>query len=57
VKYLISSAKPSDGSTNLHQRGHLDRTVAATVVANAKWHELFTREELDKARRRLIAYE
>src|SRR5256885_15677418 len=56
AKYLINAAKPSDGSTNLHQRGRLNLTVEAMVVANAKGHELCTRDELDKARRRLIAY-
>jgi hypothetical protein len=35
-KYLINAAKPSDGSTHLHQRGCLNRTVEAMVVANAK---------------------
>jgi len=57
AQYLINAAQPSDGSTNLHQRGRLDCTVEARVVENATWHELFTREALDKARRRLIAYE
>ena len=57
VQYLISAAQPSDGSTHLPQRGRLDLTVEARVVANATWHELFTREELDQTRRRLIAYE
>jgi hypothetical protein len=57
VTYLLSSAQPFDGYTDLHQRGRLDLTVEAMVVENAKWYELFTREELDKTRRRLIAYE
>ena len=57
VQYLISAAQPSDGSTHLPQRGRLDLTVEARVVAHATWHELFTREEHDQARRRLIVYE
>ena len=31
-------------------------SVEAMVVENAKGHELVTREDLDKVRRRLIAY-
>jgi hypothetical protein len=56
AQYLINAAQPSDGSPHLHQRGRLNRTVEAMVVANAKGHELFTREARDKARRRLSAY-
>ncbi len=56
AKYLINSAKPSDGYTNLYERGRLDLTVEAMVVENAKWHALFTSDELHKARRRLMAY-
>jgi len=56
AKYLINSRKPSDGYTNLWERGRLDLTVEAMVMENSKWHELFTSEELDKARRRLTDY-
>jgi hypothetical protein len=56
AKYLINSRKPSDGYTNLYERGRLDLTVEAMVLENSKWHELFTSEELDKARRRLTDY-
>lgn len=55
VTYLSSAAQPSDGSTALHQRGHLDLTVEAMVVDNVKGHVLVTRKERDKARRRLSA--
>jgi hypothetical protein len=56
AKYLINSAKPSDGYAALYERGRLDLTVEAMVVENAQWHELFTGEELAKARRRLQEY-
>jgi hypothetical protein len=57
AKYLINSDKPSDGYTNLYERGRLDLTVEAMVVENPKWHPLFTDEEIKKAKRRLRQYE
>ncbi len=56
AKYLINSRKPSDGYTNLYERGRLDLTVEAMVVENPEWHPLFTPEELEKARKRLSDY-
>lgn len=56
AKYLINSAQPSDGYTELFQRGRLDLTVEAMVVEEPKWHQLFSDEELEKSRRRLEAY-
>lgn len=56
AKYLINTPKPSDGYTHLYERGRLNLTVEAMVVENSDWHELFTEEELAKARRRLIQY-
>jgi hypothetical protein len=56
AKFLINSPKESDGYTALHLRGRLDLTVEAMVVENARWHPLFTNEELTKARARLKKY-
>jgi hypothetical protein len=56
AKYLINSPKPSDGYTHLYERGCLKLTVEAMVVENARWHELFTSDELAKARLRLKQY-
>ena len=56
AKYLINSPKPSDGYTQLYERGRLDLTVEAMVVESRKWHTLFTNEELEKARVRLAQY-
>jgi hypothetical protein len=56
AKYLINSPKESDGYTALYERGRLDLTVEAMVIENKRWHELFTDEELGKARLRLKKY-
>jgi hypothetical protein len=56
AKYLINSPKPSDGYTQLYERARLDLTVEAMVVENPKWHTLFTSEELERARQRLVQY-
>jgi hypothetical protein len=56
AKYLINAPKPSDGYTHLYERGRLDLTVEAMVIENDAWHELFTEEEVLKARRRLKDY-
>jgi len=40
----------------LFELGRLDLTVEATVVGNAKWRSLFGQDEIDKARKRLVAY-
>src|SRR3954454_7247312 len=57
ARYLISTERPSDGYTALHQRQRLDLTVEAVIVENEEWHALFTPEELGKAKRRLADYE
>ena len=56
ARYLLNSAKPSDGYTALFERGRLDLTVEAMILENPKWHELFSDEELLKARKRLADY-
>lgn len=57
AKYLINAAQPSDGYTALFERGRLDLTVEAEVIENPKWHELFTVDEIDRARHRLAQYQ
>jgi hypothetical protein len=54
AKYLINSPKESD--TALYERRRRDLTVEAMVIENKRWHELFTGEELAKARLRLKKY-
>ena len=57
AKFLINSMKPSDGYTELYFRKRLDLTVEAMVVENPRWHELFTHEEIERARGRLGEYQ
>ncbi len=54
--YLINTTKPSEGYIHLYERGRLDLTVETIVVQNKKWHELFTEDEIAKARHRLKQY-
>jgi hypothetical protein len=56
AKYLINSSKESNGYTELFLRKRLDLTVEAMVVENKKWHELFTNDDLTKARLRLTKH-
>jgi len=56
AKTLINAPKPSDEYTALYLKGRLDLTVEAMVVENKRWHELFTTDELWKAKDRLVAY-
>jgi len=55
AKHLINSDTPSEGFTKLWECGHLDLTVEA-VALNPIYAELFTEEELTKARERLAQY-
>jgi hypothetical protein len=54
---LINRPKPSDGYTNLYIRGFLHLTVEAVIFDEPRWHPLFTPEELEICRKRLIAYQ
>lgn len=56
AKTLINASKPSDGYTAFWEIGRLDLTVEAVVVENKRWHELFTSDELARARKRLTDY-
>lgn len=53
---LINRPKPADGYTNLYLRGFLRLTVEAVIFDNPRWHPLFTPEELEICRRRLVEY-
>jgi hypothetical protein len=57
AKFLINSPQVSDGYTELHLRKRLDLTVEAIVAENKIWHELFSADELEKARSRLRKYQ
>ncbi|MWV29152.1 hypothetical protein [Aurantiacibacter rhizosphaerae] len=56
ARRLISAPKESEGYTALWELGRLDLTVEAVVWDNAKWHSLFTEEEMARARKRLSDY-
>jgi hypothetical protein len=56
AKYLINAVTPSEGYTKLYEKGRLDLTVEAMIVENPRWHELFTKDELAKAKKRLADY-
>jgi len=57
ARILLHASKVSDGYTALWQRGRLDLTVEAVIHDNAKWHPLFTEEELAICRSRLEEYD
>ena len=56
AKTLINSGKPSDGYTALYKRGRLDLTVEPMVLSDLRWHSLFARKEIEKAKMRLKQY-
>jgi len=55
AKVLINSRKPSEGYTALWERKRLDLSVEA-LVQDPRWQPLFSSEEIEKARQRLIKY-
>jgi hypothetical protein len=52
---LLHSITVSEGYTALWERGRLDLTVEALIL-EPQWHELFTEEEREIARKRLRDY-
>jgi hypothetical protein len=56
ARHLIHASQVSEGYTALWERKRLDLTVEAMVLSNAKWHPLFTTEELERCSGRLKEY-
>jgi len=56
ARYLLHALKVSDGYTALWERGRLDLTVEAVILA-PEWRPLFTVEERRIAVDRLRAYD
>jgi hypothetical protein len=56
VKKLINSEKIPDGFTKLWELKRLDLSMENIIQEN-EWHELFTEDERNKARKRLRDYE
>jgi len=55
AKILINASNVSDGYTALWERHRLDLTIEALIL-DPEWNELFTDQERDIARKRLIEY-
>jgi hypothetical protein len=56
AKVLLAAPTVSDGFVALYERGRLDLTVEAQLLANDKFWSLFDPEDLDTARRWLKKY-
>lgn len=54
AKILINATGISDGYAELWKEKRLDLTVEALVYENSEWHSLFTSDEIEKCRKRLI---
>jgi hypothetical protein len=55
ARRLVMSSTPSEGFTALWERGRMDLTVEAQILS-PEVAVLFTDDELDTARRRLVDY-
>ena len=53
---LINSSAVSEGYVALWERGRLDLTVEALIYDNPEFQKLFSEEELNNLKKRLIAY-
>jgi hypothetical protein len=53
---FLHSPDYAAGFTALWERKRLDLTVEAVIVSEAKWHPLFTAEEIEICRKRLKEY-
>lgn len=56
ARRFIHSIDYAPGFTKLWERKRLDLTVEAVILEEAKWHPLFTAEELEICRKRLQEY-
>jgi hypothetical protein len=56
ARRFIHSADYAAGFTKLWERERLDLTVEAVILQEAKWHPLFTAEEIEVCRKRLRDY-
>lgn len=54
---LINSNTVSEGYTALWERGRLDLTVEAMILANEKFYYLFSAEEIAICKKRLKQYD
>ena len=56
ARRLINAGTVSGGYTALWERGRLDLTVEAVVIATPEFHSLFTKKELQVCCQRLREY-
>jgi hypothetical protein len=56
ARILLHAQTVSEGYTALWERGRLDLTMEALVHEHSEFHPLFTKEECQIARRRLVEY-
>jgi hypothetical protein len=56
AKRFLHSPDYAAGFTKLWERKRLDLTVEAVILDEAKWHPLFTPEEIEICRKRLRDY-
>jgi hypothetical protein len=56
ARRFIHSVDYAQGFTALWERKRLDLTVEAMILAEEKWHPLFTEEEIAICRKRLKEY-
>jgi hypothetical protein len=56
ARILLHAETVSDGYSALWERGRLDLTVEALIYDHPEYHPLFTADELQTARRRLVEY-
>jgi hypothetical protein len=57
ARILLHAPRVSEGYTSLYLQGRLDLTVEAVIHDNAKWHDLFSPEDLNICRTRLQDHE
>lgn len=55
VKMLINSSKVPDGFTRLWEMRRLDLSME-NIIQEAEWRDLFSDDEIKKARKRLLEY-
>lgn len=57
ARILIHADTVSDGYSALWERGRLDLTVEALIYDNSGFHPLFSAEEMEIVRERLVQYQ
>jgi hypothetical protein len=57
ARLLINAPRESEGYSKLWVEKRLDLSVEAIVHDHARWHPLFTKEELEKCTKRLADFD